>query len=182
MPEPCHTKQNTCNMIRMTSGNATQFGSDPALAPGRRADAVIDELLRRGFRGGGAGTHVVLERDAVRIVVPGPGRDLPARVVRMIEFALEPHLGPRWLTDPEPLLRRPLGRRADVGFRTVHVLEAVVTRDRDDEPWCAFLADDFSLVGYGDSRDGALRDLKQASACWMEVAVDDVVLVTPTVI
>ncbi|MFZ0323893.1 MAG: hypothetical protein WAN48_07155, partial [Actinomycetes bacterium] len=70
----------------------------------------------------------------------------------------------------------------DVGSRTVHLLEAVVTRDREDEPWCAFLADDFSLVGYGNSRDAALRDLKRAAACWMEVAVDDVVLLTPTVI
>jgi predicted RNase H-like HicB family nuclease len=166
----------------MTSRNATKFGSDPALAPGRQADAVIEELLRRGFRGGGGGTHVALERDGLRVVVPGPGRHLPARVVRMIEFGLEPHLGPRWLTDPEPAVSRPLGRRADVGTRTVHVLEAVVTRDREDEPWCAFLADDFSLVGSGDSRDGALRDLKRAAACWMEVAVDDVVLVTPTVI
>jgi predicted RNase H-like HicB family nuclease len=166
----------------MTSGNATQIDTDPLAGATGSSDAVLDELIRRGFRSSGAGPHVALERDALRVVVPGRGRELPPRVVRMIEFALEPHLGAGWLTAPEPVAPRRLGRRADVGERSVHVLEAVVTRDRPDEPWCAFLTDDFSLVGFGGSREDALRDLKQAAACWMDVDVADVVLVTPTVI
>lgn len=153
----------------------------PAGTGSRPADAVIDELLARGFRAVADGEHVVLERDAVRCVVPGRGRVLPPRVVRMIEFGLEPHLGRGWLAGGSAVLPRP-GRRATVGLRTVHLLEAVVTREGRGEPWCAFLTDDLSVIGFGVDRDDALRDLKRAAARWMEVDAADVVLVTPTVV
>lgn len=168
-------------MIRMTSGNATQNPAVPAGAASPPAAVVIDELVRRGFRVVADGPHVVLERDAVRCVVPGRDRVLPARVVRMIEFGLEPHLGQGWLAGRGPRVPRP-GRHATVGDRTVHLLEAVVSRDGPLEPWCAFLADEFSVIGFGDGREDALRDLKRAASRWMDVDPADVVLVTPTVV
>lgn len=170
-------------MIRMTRGNATPVVSEREPGPGWSSETVIDELVRRGFRGGGGdGAHVALERDALRVVVPGPGRELPERVRRMMESALEPHLGIGWLTAPEPAAPASPGRRVDVGERSVYVLEVVVTGDGVGEPWCACLTDDFSVLGYGGERDEALRDLKGAAACWLGVDAADVVLVTPTIV
>lgn len=169
-------------MIRMTSPDASFSSVDVRSGPGRTADSVIEELRRRGFRAGSGGSHVVLERDALRVVVPGSGRWIPPRAVRMIEFGLEAQLGPGWLTAPAPAEHRRLGRLAEAGPRSVRVLEAVVDRDRDAEPWCAFLTEEFSVIGYGDSREDALRDLKRAAARWMDLDPGDLVLVTPTVI
>lgn len=144
------------------------------------AEAVIDELRRRGFRLAEDRDHVVLERHELRVVVPGRGRFVPPRIARMIECGLEAHLGAKWLTAPEPEAEpRRTRYRATVGSRTVYVLKAIVIEPALDEQWCACLIDDFSVIGFGSERDDALRDLERATACLLGVKAEDVVLVTP---
>ena len=67
-----------------------------------------------------------------------------------------------------------LVRTADV------VVDAIVTQSSEHSPFCAFLPDELTIMGFGDSRDEALRDLKSATALWLGVDLHDVVLVTPT--
>ncbi len=160
----------------MTSPEELDVGAPTATGT---AETVIDELLRRGFRLADDGDHAVLERHELRVVVPGRDRLVPPRVVRMIECALEPHLGLKWLTAPHQDAQPRRARyRAKVGSRTVYALRAIVIERGPSEPWCACLIDDFSVIGFGSERDDALRDLERATACWMHVDVEDVVLVT----
>lgn len=148
---------------------------------GRTAADVIDELVRRGFRYSNHGDHVALERDELRVVAPGRGRQLPPHVARMLEFALQPHLGPAWLSQPQARpARRPIGTVLSSDAGEIHVLDAFVVQEAPDEPWCAVLVDEFAVIGYGTSREDALRDLKHAAALRLEVDATHVVLVTPT--
>lgn len=156
-----------------------QCGSRRVHAHAMPADAVIDALVRRGFRVSERGDHVVAQRDAVRTVVPGRGRMIPAQVVRMVEFALEPQLGPDWITGRAPRAAVPrFGMRAEAGSRTVYMVDAVVVHHAPSDPWCAFLAEDFTVIGFGDEREDALRDLVAAAASLMDVDPADVALVT----
>lgn len=170
-------------MLRMTIDAATDRDAIRPTLQGRTADEVIDELVRRGFQCSDHGDHVALERDGLRAVTPGRGRELPPRVARMVEFALEPHLGVAWLSNPRARPDRPrIGTVLVAGARAIHVLDAIVVQQAPDEPWYAVLADDFAVMGYGTARDEALRDLKRAAALWLEIDATDVVLVTETVI
>lgn len=159
--------------------------TDPTAHPGtdegRRSELVIEQLTRRGFRATPTERHVVLERDALRVVVPAADREVPGRVVRMIEAALAPNLGADWMSGTAAPLPR-LGRAVHSDTRTVHVVDALVFQDSPLEPWCAVAADQLALVGFGPDRDAALRDLKLAAAAWMGVDPDDVALLTPTVL
>ena len=167
----------------MTIGAATDHDANSTRLLGRTAAEVIDELVRRGFQCSDHGDHVALERDGLRVVVPGRGRELPPRVARMVEFALEPHLGVAWLSNPPARsARRRIGTSVVAGARTIHLLDAIVVQQAPSEPWGAFLADDFGVMGYGTGREEALRDLKSAAALLLEVEATDVVLVTETVI
>ncbi|MBU6328991.1 MAG: hypothetical protein KGR18_03435 [Acidobacteria bacterium] len=142
---------------------------------------VLAVLARRGFRRTDAGDHAVLEREDIRLVLPGADRDLPADFLRRLEYALEAILGEGWLTEePVPEPERSLGEIVTVGDRRLFVVDAFATQSSDSAPWCAFLPDELSVMGFGDTREGALRDLKVATALWLGVDTTDVVFITPT--
>ena len=167
----------------MHSDTATDHDTIRETLLKRTAEEVIAELVRRGFQCSDHGDHVALERGGLRVVAPDRGRELPPRVARMVEYALEPHLGVAWLSNPQARpARRRIGTVLDSGAGAIHVLDAVVLLREPDEPWCAVLADEFAVIGYGTGREEALRDLKRAAALWLEIDATDVVLVTPTVI
>jgi predicted RNase H-like HicB family nuclease len=167
-------------MMSDTGTHKDTIGPTPL---GRTAEEVINELVRRGFECSDHGDHVTLERDGLRVVTPGRGRDLPARVAQMVEFALEPHLGVSWLSQPRARTdRRRIGTLLASDIGAIRVLDAIIVQQSPDEPWCAVLADEFAVIGYGAGREEALRDLKRAAALWLEVDTTNVVLVTPTVI
>ena len=166
----------------MTRPTATLPSSSPAGDAGFDAGEVIENLLQRGFRQSGSGEHVLLERDGLRIVVPARGRFLPGPVAGLIEGALAPQLGDAWLTDRGPASRPRFGTRVVAGERTLHLLETLVVREGLEDPWCAFLVDDFSVIGFGAEREDALGDLKMAAAAFLELDSTDLILLTPSVV
>ena len=147
------------------------------------SDELIENLVGRGFSRTPMGEHVLLVRDATRLVLPGPGRRLPLDYVRRIDFALESLLGAGWLRGPRPGNGDgALGSVIDAGDQRVHLLDAVVTSSPDGSGWCSYLPDELTIMGVGPSRDAALRDLKEAAALWMGVDPGRLVLVTPSVV
>jgi predicted RNA binding protein YcfA (HicA-like mRNA interferase family) len=151
-------------------------------ANGIDSDAVVRALATRGFRCEHRARHTLALRDATRVVVPGPGRRLPPTYVRRIEHALTPLLGEGWLTrDPERLAEEPSGSEP-AHIDEVLVLDAFVDRCEVSGDWCAFLADEFAVMGTDPTRDGALRDLKAATAVWLGVEPACIALVTPDVV
>jgi len=151
------------------------------ISEGTPVEEVLRVLFARGFRSTEHGRHVMVERDDIRLSLPGPGRILPADFVHRLEYALEAILGEGWLTsDPIPAPDRTFGEVIVVGDKRLVVVDAIVTQSSEHSPFCAFLPDELTIMGFGDSRDEALRDLKSATALWLGVDLHDVVLVTPT--
>ena len=151
------------------------------------AGIPVNDLLRvltaRGFQVSVHGRHVLVERDDIRLSLPGPGRVLPSDFVVRLEYALEAILGEGWLTTgPVSTPERSLGEMIVVGEKRLVVVDAIVTQSSEHSPWCAFLPDELTIMGFGATRDEALRDLKAATALWLGVDVSDVVLVTPTLV
>jgi predicted RNase H-like HicB family nuclease len=142
------------------------------------SDDVLDALRRRGFAVDIVDEHAVATRDATRLVVPAPGRHLPATFAQRLEHALGPLLGRDWLhPDPSPSPTTIAG-----SFPEVVLLDAVVDPCPVSGQWCAFLPSELTVMGLGPTRDLALRDLKKASALWIGINVGNVVLITPDVI
>ena len=144
-----------------------------------RSDDLLEILRSRGFEHQVVGRHAVVSRDAIRLVVPAPGRTLPDAVVRRLDFSLRPLLGRDWL---DPQLSSESSLVAIGEPSEVLLLDAVVDRCSDDGQWCGFLPCEPTVMGFGPSRDQALRDLKEATALWIGIAVDSVVLMTPDVV
>ena len=149
------------------------------------AGIPVNDLLRvlvaRGFQASVHGRHVLVERDDIRLSLPGPGRVLPTDFVFRLEYALEAILGEGWLTSgPSLAPHHTLGEVIVVGEKSLVVVDAIVTQSSQHSPWCAFLPDELTIMGFGDSRSEALRDLKSATALWLGIEPHDVVLVTPT--
>jgi predicted RNase H-like HicB family nuclease len=142
------------------------------------ADTVIDALDARGFDVTMVGNHAIATRDATRVVVPAPGRTVPETFVRRLEHALSPLLGRGWVDAPAV---DPAGAESAAELDDVLVLDAVVDLC-EGGAWCAFLPSELSVMGTGAERDDALRDLKAATALWLGVPVDRIVLMTPDVI
>lgn len=156
---------------------------DTPTTSGTPVDDVLTILSGRGFRASVHGDHVLVERDDIRLALPGPGRVLPEDFVLRLEYALEAILGEGWLTsNPVPAPEHGFGEVIDVGERRLVVADAVVTRSAEGAPWCAFLPDELTIMGFGPSREDALRDLKSAASLWLGVDRNDVVLVTPTLV
>jgi predicted RNase H-like HicB family nuclease len=147
------------------------------------ADDLIANMVGRGFSCTSTGDHVLLVRDGTRLVLPGPGRQLPLDFVRRIDCALESLLGPGWLLGPRPDdAGHRIGSKIEAGDATVHLLDAIVTPSADGASWCSFLPDEITVMGFGRTRDAALRDLKHAAALWIGIEPGQLVLVTPTIV
>ena len=146
---------------------------------------ITQRLVQRGFEQvsqSAYGAHVLLRRDHIDVVVPGPSRIVPSIVAEMIQRSLEATLGPDWLlqNDEKEISS---GRRTDSLDRQVFViLDVVVLEPSGDDLWRAFLVDDLSTVGYATSRSGALADLKSAASLRIGTATEHIVLVTPDVL
>jgi len=146
---------------------------------------ITQRLVQRGFEQvsqSAYGAHVLLRRDHIDVVVPGPSRIVPSIVAEMIQRSLEAALGPDWLlqNDEKEISS---GRRTDSLDRQVFViLDVVVLEPSGDDLWRAFLVDDLSTVGYATSRSGALADLKSAASLRIGTATEHIVLVTPDVL
>ncbi|CAB4324330.1 MAG: hypothetical protein F2520_10310 [Actinobacteria bacterium] len=149
------------------------------------ADDVLRVLESRGFRLTPSGQHCLAERDDIRLALPGYGRSLPADFVRRLDYSLEAILGAGWLDGEShgtEVPERSLGEVIGVGPTQLFVIDAVVTQLSEGAPWSGFLPDDLTIMATGASRDEALRDLKSATALWLGVEANRVVLVTQTVI
>lgn len=147
--------------------------------PPVRAEDLTARLRERGFELTEHGAHVLAVRDVARVVVPAPGRALPDTFVRRIEHALEPVLGPLWLTrDPAPTSAESEVSALD----DVVVLDAVVDRCPTSGVWCSFLPCEPAVMGFGPTRHAALSDLKDASALWIGAPRASILLVTDTVV
>ena len=148
-------------------------------------NVITQRLVQRGFEQvsqSAYGAHVLLRRDHIDVVVPGPSRIVPSIVAEMIQRSLEATLGPDWLlqNDEKEISS---GRRTDSLDRQVFViLDVVVLEPSGDDLWRAFLVDDLSTVGYATSRSGALADLKSAASLRIGTATEHIVLVTPDVL
>jgi predicted RNase H-like HicB family nuclease len=142
------------------------------------ADTVLDALRTRGFACTVVGDHVIVTRDATRLVVPAPGRVVPETFARWLEHALRPVLGPDWLR-VAPTGEEQVSGATDLD---VQVLDAIVDQCPASGDWCAFLPAELTVMGTGATRDAALRDLKVAAALWLDLPVELVVLMTPDVI
>lgn len=94
----------------------------------------------------------------------------------MIERSLESALGPNWLTNGGH------DRVESLPTDEVILLDVIVLEPTDDDLWRAFLADELSIIGYAESRTGALLDLKSAAALRLGTTTNHIVLVTPDVI
>ena len=138
---------------------------------------VTQRLVERGFQlisQSADGTHVLLRRDHIDVVVPGPFRLVPSIVAEMIERSLEPALGPKWLSEND--------HAEELTHDEVVILDVVVLEPSDDDLWRAFLIDDLSTVGYASNRSGALADLKSAAALRIGRNAEQIVLVTPDIL
>ncbi len=148
-------------------------------------NVITQRLVQHGFKQvsqSAYGAHVLLRRDHIDVVVPGPSRIVPSIVAEMIQRSLEAALGPDWLfqNDEKEISS---GRRTDSLDRQVFViLDVVVLEPSGDDLWRAFLVDDLSTVGYATSRSGALADLKSAASLRIGTATEHIVLVTPDVL
>lgn len=148
---------------------------------GVRSDDVLDALRTRGFHLEAVGEHVLVTRDATRLVLPASGRSLPETFVRRLEHSLRPVLGTGWLSAaPADTSGRSPAPDARIG--DVALLDAVVDRCPASGSWCAFLPSELTVMGAGATRDDALRDLKAAAAVWLGMPVDQVVLITPDIV
>jgi predicted RNase H-like HicB family nuclease len=146
-------------------------------------EKVLAVLAARGFRSTVHGEHVLVERDDIRLALPGPGRVLPSDFLRRLEYALEAILGEGWLRGAPTSVPMPsLGEVIEVGDRRLTMVDAVVTQSAEHSPWCAFLPDELTIMGFGGTRDAALRDLKAATALWLGAETSEVVLITPTLL
>jgi len=143
------------------------------------AETVLEALEDRGFALRPAGEHVLATHDAVRVVVPGPGRHLPDTFVRRLEHSLRPVLGAGWLRGPAPASPpSPSTPSPD----EVAVLEAVVDQCPASGEWCSYLLEELSVMGTGTTREAALRDLKAAAAVWLGLPPGHLALLTPDVV
>ena len=144
----------------------------------RTGDAIITTLERRGFvaiEQRESATHVLLRRDHIDIVVPAADRRVPEKVVQMIERSLESALGPNWLSVVQV-------ESEQSAIDEILVLDVVVLEPAEDDLWRSFLVDDLSTIGCGETRRGALADLKAAASLRTGVSPEQIVLVTPDVI
>jgi len=140
-------------------------------------NVITQRLEQRGFvriSQSTDGTHVLLRRDHIDVVVPGPFRLVPSIVAEMIERSLEPALGPKWLSEND--------HTEELVHDEVVILDVVVLEPSDDDLWRAFLIDDLSTVGYASNRSGALADLKSAAALRIRRNAEQIVLVTPDIL
>ena len=119
--------------------------------------------------------HVVLRRRELEIVLPSKERSIPNDVARMIVASLQPLLGDDWLHGNAQI--------ADP-FEANELLsiDVALLEPGDDNVWRGFALDDLTLIGFGDDRTSALRDLKEAAALKLSVDVEKIVLITPDVI
>ena len=122
------------------------------------------------------GTRALLGIGLVRVVVPLGDRIVPGSVLRMLDSALAPVLGHGRVTTGARALESD-----DRVESVVVLLDAVVLVDQD-EGWRAFLAEEPGIVGFGSTREAALRDLKESAALRLDTTPDAIALLTPTVV
>lgn len=148
-------------------------------------NVITQRLVQRGFEQvsqSAYGAHVLLRRDHIDVVVPGPSRIVPSIVAEMIERSLEAALGPDWLLQNDEKEINSDQRTDSLGRQDFVILDVVVLEPSGDDLWRAFLVDDLSTVGYAASRSGALADLKSAASLRIGTATEHIVLVTPDVL
>ena len=152
---------------------------------GLTGNVITQRLVQRGFEQVSQstyGAHVLLRRDHIDVVVPGPLRIVPSIVAEMIERSLEAALGPGWLFQNDKGESTSDQRTESLGRQDFVILDVVVLEPSDDDLWRAFLIDDLSTVGYANSRSGALTDLKSAASLRIGTNTEHIVLVTPDIL
>ncbi len=152
---------------------------------GLTGNIITQRLEQRGFEQvsqSEGGVHILLRRDHIDVVVPGPLRIVPPIVAEMIERSLEAALGPDWLFRNDEKGNASDQRTDPLSRQDFVILDVVVLEPSDDDLWRAFLIDDLSTVGYAGNRSGALADLKSAASLRIGVNAEHIVLVTPDIL
>jgi hypothetical protein len=147
--------------------------TDAATSADLRSDDVLEALRDRGFEWEVEGRHVIATRDATRLVLPAPGRRLPPMFLRRLDHSLRGLLGPGWLVAAP---RSDRSSPSPSSLPEVHRLDAVVDRCSTSGNWCAFLLCEPSIMGFAPTREGALADLRTATALWVGIPKDRVAL------
>lgn len=119
--------------------------------------------------------HVVLRRKELEIVLPSKERSIPNDVARMIVASLQPVLGDDWLHGSATI-------NEQLETNELLSIDVALLEPGDDKVWRAFALDDLTLIGFGEDRNKALRDLKEAAALKLSLDVEKIVLITPDVI
>lgn len=148
-------------------------------------NSIAQRLVEHGFERvsqSADGTHVLLRRDHIDVVVPGANRIVPPKVAEMIEQSLESALGPNWLIQNDEQVCTSNQHTDSLFHEDVVILDVVVLEPSEDDLWRAFLVDDLTTIGYSSSRSGALADLKSATALRIGKTIKHIVLVTPDIL
>lgn len=119
--------------------------------------------------------HVVMRRAELEIVLPSKERSIPNDVARMIVASLQPVLGDDWLHGSATITEQ-------LETNELLSIDVALLEPGDDKVWRAFALDDLTLIGFGEDRNKALRDLKEAAALKLSLDVEKIVLITPDVI
>jgi predicted RNA binding protein YcfA (HicA-like mRNA interferase family) len=161
----------------------------PPLGDGRDGVPVADVLAAlddHGFRLTSTGSHVLATRDHERVVVAVHSPHLPPVVLRRLDWSLGQWLGRGRLIEASSRRDERTGRPvrigsvppAPTGTEPSIEVNAVVEHPTADGPWCTFLLEEPSVMGFGPTRIAALEDVAAATATWLGTA-PSAVLVRP---
>jgi predicted RNA binding protein YcfA (HicA-like mRNA interferase family) len=143
---------------------------------------VLATLEGRGFVLRPVGSHVLATRDGERVVVPTHTPELPAVMVRRLDWSLGPSLGHGSLLSgvaaaPSPTASSaepgadagptPPGAPDGDGREATLVLSAVIERLGDVGPWCTFLLEEPAIMGHGPTPADAVVDVQGAAEAWL---------------
>lgn len=129
-------------------------------------DRVESRLAQHGYRVvRHTGEHTLYEHHGDQIVVPVHSGALSPWSARVIEWSLEPRLGPGWLTGPPMAGSSDARSEADQRSKPVR-LHLVVRPEPDRSAWNAFVVEEPRILTFGPTLREVRRNAADAAATW----------------
>lgn len=126
--------------------------------------SITERLAAHGYRLERATEqHQVYEHHGDRVVVPGHSRELTPWAAHVIEWTLEPRLGPGWLSAPRPHGERDLARPP-----APDRLHAVIRHEGGT--WNAFVAEEPRILTFATTLEEVQQRTRDAVAVWFDAA------------